>query len=355
MCACRADPALLLAATSGLLLAGLTDELAGLLRRDAPVGVVLADAHGRGQRAGAYAVHRLQSEEHVGGGVADGDVKLLGERLGHQRRAGHVAGGAHAHVDDVLADRQEPELGVEAGHAEHPRERQMHLAGDLLEGRARQPAERVLRGVEGLDETGAVADLGHHRVEELHVDLGHEPGRLLAHDARRSGPAAFAGQRSQRGGAFGRDVERELLELGAVVDLDAVHRADTLAQGARVAAVAAVLGLHQVEQAEPLALVDQLAALEVDALEDFVEGGALGPRCAPNESARSMTPTTLTCSSALAYASCGKGRKARTRTMPALTPCERSLSTAMRVVPAVEPTTTMAISASSRRYGSSRP
>src|SRR5665647_2438231 len=92
MCACRADPALLLAATSGLLLAGLTDELAGLLRRDAPVGVVFADAHGRGQRAGAYAVHRLQSEEHVGGGVADGDVKLLGERLGHQRRAGHVAG-----------------------------------------------------------------------------------------------------------------------------------------------------------------------------------------------------------------------------------------------------------------------
>ena len=41
--------------------------------------------------------------------------------------------------------------------------------------------------------------------------------------------------------------------------------------------------------------------------------------------------------------------------MPALTPWARSLSTIMRVVPAVEPTTTMAISASSRRYGSSRP
>src|SRR5664280_1010498 len=68
-----------------------------------------------------------------------------------------------------------------------------------------------------------------------------------------------------------------------------------------------------------------------------------------------MTPTTFTCWSACAKASCGNGRKARTRTMPALTPLARSLSTVMRVVPAVEPTTTMATSASSRRYGSSRP
>jgi hypothetical protein len=92
------------------------------------------------------------------------------------------------------------------------------------------------------------------------------------------GAAALAGQRRQRGGALGLHVERELLELGAVVDLDAVHRADTLAQGARVAAVAAILGLHEVEEADPFALVDELAAFEVDALEDFVEGGALGLR-----------------------------------------------------------------------------
>ena len=68
-----------------------------------------------------------------------------------------------------------------------------------------------------------------------------------------------------------------------------------------------------------------------------------------------MTPTTLQCCSASAYCWAGKGRKARTLTMPALTPLARSLSTTMRVVPAVEPTTTMATSASSRRYGSSRP
>src|SRR5664280_339051 len=92
----RAVPVLPVAATSGLLLADLTDELAGLLRRDAPVGVVLADAHGRSKRAGADAVDRLQGEEQVGSGLAHGDVELLGEGLRDQRGAGDVAGGPHA-------------------------------------------------------------------------------------------------------------------------------------------------------------------------------------------------------------------------------------------------------------------
>ena len=60
----------------------------------------------------------------------DRDLQFLTERLQHERRAGHVAGGAHAHVDDVLAHRAESELAVEAGHPVDPREGQVHLVGD---------------------------------------------------------------------------------------------------------------------------------------------------------------------------------------------------------------------------------
>ncbi len=252
------------------------------LGRDAPVGVVVADAHGRGQGAGADAVHRLQREQPSGVVVPTGVSSSWAKASDDERRAGHVAGGAHAHVDHVLAHRLEAELRVEAGHAEDPRERQVHLAGDLLERHARQPAEGVLGGVQRLDEAGAVTQPGDHGVEELHVDLGHVAGRLLAHHAGGARAAALAGQRRQRGGALGLDVEGQFLELRAVVDLDAVDGASALAQGAGVAAVAAVPGLDEVEQADALALVDQLAALEVDALEDFVEGGTLGldPRLA---------------------------------------------------------------------------
>jgi hypothetical protein len=55
-------------------------------------------------------------------------------------------------------------------------------------------------------------------------------------------------------------------------------RAGAFAERARVAAVAALLVAHQVEEAHAARLVHQLAALEVDAFEYLVESGALGLR-----------------------------------------------------------------------------
>ena len=57
--------------------------------------------------------------------------------------------------DDVLADRREPELAVEAGDAVDARERQAHLVGDVFERHARQVAVRLLGGVQGLDEAAS--------------------------------------------------------------------------------------------------------------------------------------------------------------------------------------------------------
>ena len=78
------------------------------------------------------------------------------------------------------------------------------------------------------------------------------------------------------GGALGLEVEGQFLKLGAVVDLDAVHGAAALAQGAGVALVGAALVLDEVEETHAARLVHELAALEVDALEDFVQGRAPG-------------------------------------------------------------------------------
>ena len=281
--------------------------------------LLVADADRRGEGAGADAVDRLEREQQVGRGAADRDVELLRERLGHQRRAGDVAGGAHAHADDVLADRREPELGVEAGDAEDARERQVRLLGDVLERDARQVAVGLLRGVQRLDEAGAGADAGDHGVEELHVDLGHEARRLLAHDAGGVGAAALTRQGEQGGGALGLDVEGQLVELGAVVDLDAVHGAGALAQRAGVALVGPGLVLDEVEEPDAARLVHELAALEVDALEDFVEGRAagLGGRAVPSRHPCHLSPYAGSGSGARSWPASCSARPSRARRTPA--------------------------------------
>ena len=68
---------------------------------------------------------------------------------------------------------------------------------------------------------------------------------------------------------------------------------------------------------------------------------------APGDSERSSAATALTPANALAICSAGKGRKLRSFSRPARMPVSRSLSTMTRVVPAVEPRTTIATSASS--------
>ncbi len=232
-----------------LLLAQLADEPPGLVRPHAPEGLVVTQADHRGQRAGAHAVDGLQGEEPVGRGVAHGDLQFLAEGLEHQRRAGHVAGGAHAHVDDVLAHRLQTELAVEAGHPVDPGEVQVHLLGDHFQREAGQVAVGFLGGVHGFDQAGAGADAGDHRVEHLHVHRRQVGRRLLAHDAGRGRPAALARARRQ-GRRPGRlDVEGLLRELGAIFDLDAVDRAGALAQGAGVALVAAAGLAGQAQQA----------------------------------------------------------------------------------------------------------
>ena len=139
-----------------------------------------------------------------------------------------------------------------------------------------QIAERLLGGVQRLDQARAGADAGHHGVEELHVERRHEARGVLTHDTGGGGAAALARQ-GREGGRAGRFVvERLLVEVRAVLDLDATRRTDALAKRAGIAAVTAVALLHQVEKAAAFGLAHQLAALEVDPLQHFVERRALG-------------------------------------------------------------------------------
>ena len=205
-------------------------------------GLVVADAHHRGEGAGAHAVDGLQGEEAVGRGAAHGDLELLAEGLDHQRRAGHVAGGAHADVDDVLAHRHAGGTGCRSW----PRRRRARTAASSRRrclrapraaGSRRPPAWRA-RPRRGRSRRGCSATTGSKSFMSI---SGTKPAGFSPMTQADAAPQLSPGRRGQRGRALGVDVERQLVELGAVVDLDAVHGADALAQRAGVAAVAAVL------------------------------------------------------------------------------------------------------------------
>ncbi len=100
------------------------------------------------------------------------------------------------------------------------------------------------------DQARAVAQPHDDGIEALHVDLG---------------------LRGCGGGRGRRRVERQLGDLGAVVDLDAVGGAGALAERAGVALERAVARAGQVEQTLATRLAEELALLEVDALEDLVQ------------------------------------------------------------------------------------
>ena len=121
------------------------DDLACLVRGETAVGLV-ADAHDGGLRAGAHAGDGRQRELHVRGRLAVGDPEFFLQSLGDLHRPRDVAGGAVADVDDVLADRREPELVVEARDAVDLAERDAGLQADLLDARraagSRRPPAR---------------------------------------------------------------------------------------------------------------------------------------------------------------------------------------------------------------------
>ena len=119
-----------------------------------------------------------------------------------------MAGGAHADADDVLADRRQAELRIEAGDAEDAAERHVQLFGDALQGAARQPSVGLLGGVQRLDQPVAFAQPRDDDVEGLHVYLG-----------LRGGSSSL----------LGGYVPGQHLVLRAVADVDAVDRAGALA------------------------------------------------------------------------------------------------------------------------------
>jgi hypothetical protein len=71
----------------------------------------------RSQGATAHAGDRIQGVLHVRRVLAVLDAKPRLQRLGEALGAAHVTGGAVAHLDDLLAHRVEPELGVESDHS----------------------------------------------------------------------------------------------------------------------------------------------------------------------------------------------------------------------------------------------
>ncbi len=126
---------------------------------DAPE-YLLANQHDGRQAAGSHAAQAGEGVFAVRRSLADIDAQEAAELVEHFLRPPHVARGAHAHGDGVLALGGHGEEGVEGdypidfgyGDAEPPCHDALHLGG--------QVAEEVLRLVQDVDElAGAVAVL----------------------------------------------------------------------------------------------------------------------------------------------------------------------------------------------------
>ena len=78
------------------------------------------------------------------------------------QRAGHVAGGAQADHEGVLALRLQRKEMIEAGDAQDAAGRQAQFVGDGFEQRRRKKAEELLGGVQHFDERVAGVLMARH-------------------------------------------------------------------------------------------------------------------------------------------------------------------------------------------------
>ena len=95
---------------------------------------LVVDGDSRSQTAGPEAAGHLEREHAVLGGLAHVDAQLLADGVEHLQAATHVAGGAQADTDEVLASRHGGEERVEA-----------HDSGDLAVGLAEAQSDALER------------------------------------------------------------------------------------------------------------------------------------------------------------------------------------------------------------------
>jgi hypothetical protein len=136
-------------------MAALLQQRVQILRRHMGMGMAI-EHHGRRRRTQSQAVHRLQRHGAIGaaamGPAAHRLARMLQQRVGTARLAGLGA----ADLQHMAARRRGAEMGVVGEDAMHLGAREVQCIGDARHGGFGDMAQRVLHGVQQLDQgTGA--------------------------------------------------------------------------------------------------------------------------------------------------------------------------------------------------------
>ncbi len=146
---------------------------------------VVAHRQRRGQRTGADAPGGGQAEQAVLGRFPFLDPQFLLQRGDDGLRTAHVAAGAAANHDLVLAARDHGEKMVEGDNAIHVRDGQLQRGGDVAEHIGAEITEHLLRRVQHLDQRGWLVVVAFNRAVEVRKPrVAARVGRIHGRDAR---------------------------------------------------------------------------------------------------------------------------------------------------------------------------